>query len=129
MGAIIKPLDVRSEKEARLNLYFDSGSPFTFVKLDSAMKLGNVFQLRTSLSFSGIGEGEFQATHMIHLEVKLLDIWCRHLAYVVPDGTLAPWEDILVGQDFMQRYRIKLDMEKEELILDRNALLRAQKIY
>jgi len=128
MGAIAKPLDVRSESEVMLNLYFDSGSPSTFIKLSAAAKLGNVFKLRNPLSFSATGEREFQATHIIHLEVRLLDIWCKHLAYVVPDKTLAPEEDILVGHDFMQRYRIGLNLEAEEIVLDRNALLRAQKV-
>lgn len=33
-----------------------------------------------------------------------------------------PWEDILVGQDFIQRCPIGLGMEKEESILDKERL-------
>ncbi len=128
MGAIVKLLEVKSEKEERLNLYFDSGSPFTFVKTDAARRLGGMLKLPRNVIFSGIGNGQFYASHLIHMEVKLLDIWCRHASYVIPNEVLEPGEDILIGHDFMQRYDIRLNLRERDIILDRDALLRAQKV-
>ncbi|MFQ6056424.1 MAG: aspartyl protease family protein [Methanosarcinales archaeon] len=128
MGDIIKLIKVKSERDVDLNLYFDSGSPFTFVGIEAANRLGGMHKLSTPVPFSGIGDRQFSATHIIHIEVKLLDIWCKHLAYVVPDEVIGSENDILIGHDFMQRYDIMLDPKARDIILDRTALLRAQMI-
>lgn len=129
MGDIIKSHKVRAESEALLNIYFDNGSPFTFIKLDVAERIGKPSRLSRHASFSGLGDGSFSSTHGLHLEVQLLDIWCKQFAYVVTASILPPGEYILLGHDFMQRYDIKLGTKKREVILNRDALLRAQKVY
>lgn len=126
MGDIIKTYKVKGINIKELNLYFDSGSPRTFIKLGTAKKLGGIMNLPSTVSFNGLGEGKFFSEYVAYIEVKLLGIWCGHLCFVVDDKVIE--DDLLVGHDFMQIYDIKLDLRRRAVILDKNALLRAQKI-
>lgn len=127
----IEKFEVRSQMVGEglpLSLYFDSGSPFTFIKYSVANQLGNIFKLPDAVPFLGLGDGQFFSTHMMHLEVELLEIWCRQFAYVVPDELLKEGEDMLIGHDFMQRYDIKLDTKERRVILDKTAILRGLRV-
>ena len=129
MGDIIKNFPVQSiaEIEVKLRVYFDSGSPFTFIKKQASMELQSpVLQLKRE--FGGMGDGKFHASGLMEIVVKLLDIWCPQTAYVVEDETLDEGYEILAGHDFTQRYDIKLDSQKRDIIVDKAALIRAQKI-
>ncbi len=129
MGDILKTYRVRSakgERPRKLRLYFDSGSPFTFVKRSACRGLANVLGLRIPQRFGGLGNGSFMATHVVNLEVELLGIWCRHLSFVVPDSVLTEDEDGLVGHDFMQQFDIHLALKRRDVVLNKAALKRAQ---
>lgn len=111
------------KEPVELALYFDNGSPYTFIKRVSALRVGRLVELAEPAPFGGLGGGNFQSKESIHLYVKLLDFWCRHWAYVVEDNILEEDYDILTGHDFMQRYGIKLlphqgDIEVNEVILN-----------
>lgn len=129
MGNVIKKLNVRSyetEKDKSLFLYFDSGSPYTFIKKSIALQFKEVLKLKVPKKFDGLGNGSFEGTHIMHLEIKLLEFWCSHYAYVVSDEILEEDEDLLVGHDFMQKFDIKLDLKKKDIILNKASLKRAQ---
>lgn len=130
MGEILKKIKVRSKltKELDLMLFFDSGSPYTIAKKSAAKRLDGIMKLAKPKKFSGLGNGDFSSHYALDFEVKLLDFWCLHLCYVVDDDILEEDEDILIGHDFMQKFKIGLDFDKEDLILDKYALKRAQKI-
>ena len=125
MGDIIKSYPVRSrtgERSRRLKLYFDSGSPFTFIARPVCTSFKNLLAMPAPTTFGGLGAGRFQATHVLNMEVCLLGIWCRHLAYVVPDGVLESNYDVLVGHDFMQKFHVDLLPKRRDVRLDRAAL-------
>ena len=130
MGEILKKIKVRAkpEKELNLMLFFDSGSPHTYAKKSAAENLEGLMKLPVPVEFIGIGDGVFSANYALNIQVSLLDFWCLHLCYVVDDEILEANEDILIGHDFMQKFKIGLDFDKEDLILDENALKRAQKV-
>lgn len=130
MGEILKNLSVRTKPKIELGLmlFFDSGSPYTIAKKSTAEHLEGLMKLIQPREFSGLGNGAFTANYGLDFQVKLLDIWCLHFCYVVEDEILEENEDILIGHDFIQKFKIGLDFDKEDLILDRNALKRAQKI-
>jgi hypothetical protein len=131
MGDIVKGFPVRSyegDRAKRLRLYFDTGSPYTFVKRSACRGFAEVFGLAKSRSFSGLGNGRFHASHIMSLEVRLLSIWCRHYAYVVDDYVFEEDKDLLVGHDFMQKFNVRLDWERGDVLLNRASLRRAQKV-
>lgn len=131
MGDVIKTFPVRScegEKPRRLRLYFDTGSPYTFIKESACRGFVNILRLAKPVRFGGLGNGKFQASEFLHFEVRLLGIWCRHAAYVVPDEVLDERYDLLVGHDFMQKFDVNIASKKRDVILDRGALKMAQTV-
>lgn len=131
MGDIIKKYHVRSSVKERpklLRLYFDTGSPRTFLKYSIASHLQGIAELPEPKAFSGLGDGSFKATHIVSLEVKLLNMWVPHLCYVVPDEVLDPDYDILLGHDFMQIYDIHVRPKQSEVLIRKEALRMALKV-
>jgi hypothetical protein len=125
MGDIIQLFRVRSRPRGAgvpLRLYFDTGSPYTFVKQRVAGRLGNVARLEAPAPFGGLGNGRFQAKGVASLYICFLGVWCPHLAYVVPDAVLEPDYDILVGHDLMQRLNIRPLPREHRVLLDRASL-------
>lgn len=118
-----------SGKEAvKLILCFDSGSPRTFIKRSSALKVGELFELAEPERFGGLGGGDFQSKEIILLYVKLLEFWCSQLCYVVGDDVLEKHYDILAGHNFMQLYGIKLLPDIGDIEIDETRLSLAQRI-
>ncbi|MGQ9628616.1 MAG: hypothetical protein ACUVV0_17150 [Anaerolineae bacterium] len=118
-----------SGKEAvELVFCFDNGSPYTFIKRTSALRIGRLFELAEPAPFGGLGGGAFQSKEIIHLYVKLLEFWCRQVAYVIEDNVLERGYDILAGHDFMQSYGIKLLPHKGNIEIDELRLNLAQRI-
>lgn len=107
---------------------FDNGLPYTFIKRSSALRVGKLFELAEPAPFGGLGGGEFQCEEIIHLYVKLLEFWCRQVAYVVEDNILEKHYDLLAGHDFMQLYGIKLLPHKGDIEIDEVRLSLAQRI-
>jgi hypothetical protein len=127
----IRKYRVRSspkEKPKLLNLYFDTGSPRTFIKQSIALKMKDVAELTLPKIFHGLGNGEFAATHITSLEIQLLNMWVPHLCYVVPDDVLDPSYDILLGHDFMQIYDIHVKPKQREVVMTKEGLRMALKV-
>ena len=118
-----------SGKEAvELIFCFDTGSPYTFIKRSAALRVGKLFELLEPAPFSGLGGGNFQSKEIIHLYVKLLQFWCRQVAYIVEDNLLEKDYDILAGHNFMQSYGIKLLPHQGDIEIDEVRLSLAQRI-
>lgn len=129
---IIKNFEVSCYPSGRelveLALYFDSGSPYTFIKRSSALKVGKLLELVEPKPFGGLGDGSFISREIILLHIKLLEFWCSQLAYVVEYNVLEEDYDILTGHDFMQSYGIKLLPQQGDIEIDKGRLRMAQKI-
>ena len=129
---ILKEFEVSyypSGKEAVKPIFcFDNGSPFTFIKRSSALKVGKLFELVEPTPFGGLGGGEFQSREIIYMYVKLLEFWCRQVTHVVEDNILEEDYDVLVGHDFMQLYGIKLLPHEGDIEIDKVRLRLAQRI-
>jgi hypothetical protein len=116
------------KEPAELVLYFDSGSFYTFIKRSSALRVGRLFELMEPEPFGGLGDGSFSSKEIILLHIKLLEFWCRQVAYVVEDNVLEKDYDILVGHDFMQGYGIKLLPHQGDIEIDEARLNLAQRV-
>ena len=133
MGDVIREFPVRSgtrERSRPLKLYFDTGSPFTFVKRSVAHDFVNFSLLGRPVSFGGLGNGRFLARAVVHIEVKMLGYWCRHVAYVVEDETLGSRYDLLIGHDYMQRFdvTVRTRNRRRGVVLHREAIELAQSV-
>jgi len=129
MGEVVLQCAVKTAwnaKPRRISLFFDSGSAYTFLRHSEAKRLGHLLKLSASRPFLGMGDGHFASTHLVDLWLLLADVWCRHPTYVISDG--ATDVPLLVGHDFMQRFDIKLNLKTRQAIINRESLLRAQRI-
>lgn len=111
-----------------LVLCFDNGSPHTFIKRSSALRVGRLVELVEPEPFGGLGGGSFYSKEIILLHIKLLQFWCRQFAYVVEDGVLERGYDVLAGHGFMQGYGIRLLPHKGDIEIDEVRLRLAQRI-
>ncbi|MBI4546504.1 MAG: hypothetical protein HY707_00880 [Ignavibacteriae bacterium] len=131
MGDIIKTFRVRTRKKERgilLQFYFDTGLPRTFIRYSVASSMKGLAELPDPELFHGFGDGQFVATHIVNIEVNLLNLWVPHICYVVSDATLDPCYDILLGHDFMQIYDIQVKPKKKTVVIDKEALRMALKV-
>jgi hypothetical protein len=115
-------------KAVKLTFYFDSGSPHTFIHKSAGLKLGSLIPLPEEEVFSGLGDGSFKSSQILLMHIKLLDFWCRQIAYMVDEGVLEQTYDVLAGHDFMQAYGIKLHPEKGDIEIDKRRVSLSQKI-
>ncbi len=121
MGDIIQTFSVRTGNRGKgqdLRLYFDTGSPHTFIKESAAKGLGHLMRLAPPHPFGGLGNGRFYAAAVADLFICFLGTWCSHLTYVVPDDTFGAGYDMLVGHDLMQSLNIKPIPRKHCVELD-----------
>lgn len=131
VGDIVEEYVVRSspgEKSRTLRLYFDSGSPHTFVK-EVAVEGFPRIQFPVRKTFRGLGGGRFFSLAAVTIEIRFLEYWCGHYAYVIDDDLLSEEMDVLVGHDLMQKFKIQLDPKGRRTRLDEPTLKRANLVW
>ena len=129
---IIKEFEVSAypsgKDSKKVNIYFDSGAQYTFIKEETALKLGPTMKLPELVEFSGLGGGNFISDSIMFLNILLEEYWCKWLVYVVNSALFGPDYDILAGHDFMQEYGIELIPEKGIIKIDKTRLRLAQQV-
>ncbi|MBI4587596.1 MAG: retroviral-like aspartic protease [Candidatus Rokubacteria bacterium] len=106
-----------SRGEREVKALFDTGSSRCFVSVDLARSVGDVFPVAIPLEIE-TATAVTRAREAIHAAVWLDGHALQWVFYVVEDLT----ESAIVGADFLQIWKIKLDPEHEALILDPSAL-------
>jgi hypothetical protein len=129
---ILKDLPISAypsgKKSVKLTFYFDSSSPYTFIHKNAGERVGNLILLPEPEVFSRLGNVSFQSSEILLMHIKLLNFWCRQIAYVVDQDVLEPTYDILAGHDFMQLYGITLYPEKGDVEIDPRRVSLSQKV-
>lgn len=119
MGIIKKEMMVAGSKRERgCEVLFDTGASACFVREDVASELGQVVRAPFPLAFKLGNNTVMRAERMTLL---FLDIKGHHLPFhflVVPE---LPYE-VIVGANFLQDWKIKLDPLTEDFIIDEKAL-------
>lgn len=115
---LIKQLRVQGNKsKRRMNILFDSGASECFIRASLTRSLGYPTRLPQPKSVE-LGRGHLRVSEVIAADV-LLNGYRLHWYFVlVPQLT----EEVIIGADFFQRWKIKLDPEHERLIVDPKAL-------
>lgn len=119
MGLIEKGLLIwGSEARKRLQALFDGGASACFVREDVAREMGPILKAPFPLSFTLGNEETVTADKIavLYLQLRGHNLW--HTFLVVPK---LPYP-LIMGADFLQRWKIGLDPVTEELIVDEEAL-------
>ena len=118
MGLIYKQLRVQGDLgERELRALFDTGSSRCLIRMDIAHEIATVNKSPDKLRFqtaSGILETQEAITSTIWIDEHPL-LWFFIVAAELP-------EELILGADFFQVWKIRLDPENEEIILDPSAL-------
>lgn len=116
MGLIIKEYNVTGTRHSdTVRTLYDTGAGLSLVRRDIAEILGEAHNRPTPMRFMmADGQEGSSASQTIDLDIDIDGTTLRHTFYVMDD--LA--EEIIIGADLMQTWKISLDMEKEEVAID-----------
>jgi predicted aspartyl protease len=116
---LVRPLDFRGDKgKAELKALFDSGSTYSCLSPEIANKLSTTLKLPDPIEVETADKG-----HFIRIEDRVtLDFYLNNLRltdeFMVVPGLA---EEAIIGATTMQKWRIKLDFEHDEIIIDPRA--------
>ena len=120
MGMIVKDYTVAGARGSdTVRVLYDTGSSSSFIRRDIAERLGAVVRTMRPTTFTLADE---HVTLTVDQEVELyIDVNGDALRYhfFVADGLA---EELVIGADMMQRFKISLDMDNESVSVDPRAL-------
>ena len=119
MGIIKKQVKVAGSKSERdCEVLFDSGASACFVREDVARQLGQLVKAPYPLAFRLGNNTVMTADRTIDL---FLDMKGHKLSFYFLVVAELPYE-VIVGANFFQNWKIKLDPITEDFIIDEEAL-------
>ena len=116
MGLIIKEHTVTgTRRNDTVRMLYDTGAGISCIRRDIAEVLGETHTRPTPMRFMMFdGQEGASASETIDLDIDIDGTILRHSFYVMDD--LA--EEIIIGADIMQTWKISLDMENETVSID-----------
>lgn len=118
MGLIYKIIKVSGNKGSKeVKALFDSGASESFIRADLAKELSSPTRLPNPKTFE-MGRGTLKVARAMIGDVQLNGVALFATLLVVPNLT----EELILGADFFQRWKIRLNPENKEVILDQDAL-------
>ena len=120
MGLIIKPTSITGDKgNTTVQALFDTGAYSSFLRRDIAQRVGTIVATPTAIKFTmADGRGTLEVGDVITLDIVIGDVTVFFTVYVVDE--LA--EEMIIGADMLQRWKIRLDPEQEQISVDPQAL-------
>ena len=120
MGMIVKNYTVTGDLDSgTVRVLYDTGAGSSFVRRDVAESLGNIVRTLLPMTFT-MADG--RGTLTVDQDVALyIDVDGTPLMYrfFVMDGLA---EELIIGADMMQRFKISLDLDNESVTIDARAL-------
>ena len=116
MAVIQKELElVGSKARRRVKTLFDSGATYSCVKKDLARELEILIPLAEPLVFETAEQGKtLEAREAVRLDFYIDGYRFSDEFMVLPGLS----EEVIIGAKTTQAWRLKLDFEKEEVIID-----------
>ena len=120
MGLIVKDYTVSGNRSsAVVRVLYDTGAGASFVRRDIAENLGDSGPVASPIRFTMTdGQEAFTVGQFIVLDVDV-DGTPLQYTYYVADGLA---EELIIGADMMQRWKISLDLDNESVSIDPRAL-------
>lgn len=120
MGLIIGEYTVTGNRGTdTVRVLYDTGASASLVRRDIAQPLGDFAVSPISMEFMmANGQGTFTVDQVITLAIDVEGTPLVYTFYIADD--LA--EELVIGADMMQRFKITLDLEGEAVSIDPRAL-------
>ena len=119
MGLIIKPTVIAGDKgNETVQGLFDSGASASFLRKDIAERIGTASATPAAINFTlADGSGTLQVRETVNLNITINEVTVYFSVLVAEDLS----EEMIIGADMMQRWKIRLDPELEEVDIDPRA--------
>ncbi|MBI2460916.1 MAG: retroviral-like aspartic protease family protein [Candidatus Rokubacteria bacterium] len=118
MGLIYRVTHLRGDRGAReVKALFDTGASQCFVRRDIAQVVATPGRAPFSLAFE-TATGRVETDQVIFAAVAIDSHELFWTFMVIPELT----EELILGADFFQRWKIRLDPEQESVSMDPGAL-------
>lgn len=116
MGIIIKPVEVIGDRgRATVQALFDTGASASFIRREMAERIAAPGRLLSPRIFSlGDGKAILQAQEVMTVDIVIEGVNIFHTLLIVDELG----EEMIVGSDLLQRWKIRLDPEREEVCID-----------
>ncbi|MEW6102304.1 MAG: retropepsin-like aspartic protease [bacterium] len=116
MGLIVEHLKVEGDKgKGEVTCLFDTGSSETLMREDIAERISTLINLPQPLYLKmADGEGVIEAKKCMPLSIAINGCVIRDDVIVVSKLD----DEMIIGTGTMQKYRIKLDLENEKVLID-----------
>jgi len=117
MGLIIKPVQVIGDKgRITVQALFDTGASASFIRREKVQNVATISKWPKPWVFVlGDGKNTIQAQDVVNVDITLKEVTVYHSLIVVDEIG----EDMIVGADMLQRWKIKLDPEREDVWIDK----------
>jgi len=116
MAVIAKELElVGSKGRAKVTGLFDSGATYSFIQKELAGRLATLEPLAQALRFATAKEGEAVEVRERVVVDFFMDGYRFSDEFLVIEKLSEP---VLIGATTMQKWRFRLDLEREEVIID-----------
>jgi len=114
--AIKIPIQFKGSKvEEKLYALFDTGSTYSCIRQDLSEKLGLMDMLPEPMYFGTASENQYlKVENGMRLNFEVNDVMLSDEFMVVPRLS----EEAIIGVTTMQKWRIKLDLEHDTVIVD-----------
>ena len=122
MGEIIRDLQVMgNEGQAMVRACFDSGSPTCFIRRDVSEQIARPMIMPRPRRFQlADGDSGLEIQESVYLEVTIKGVtvfW----PFLVADRLS---DEMIIGVDMMQRWKIKLDFEADDVEISPDVIAR-----
>ena len=118
MGLIYKAIKVSGNKGTKdVKALFDTGASESFIRADIAKELSSPARLPNPKEFE-MGRGTLKVSRAMIGDIQLDGATLFTTLLIVPNLT----KELILGADFFQRWKIRLNPENEQVILDQDAL-------
>lgn len=118
MGLVYKQVKLTGPKASKeFTALMDTGASESFIRREEAQVIATPYKMPEPMTLE-LGKGELKADEAIFTYLDLDGVRLHWTFIVVPDLT----EQVIIGADFFQRWKIKLDPETERIIFDPKAL-------
>ncbi len=116
MGLIIKEVEIAGDKGTKkVNALFDSGASLSLARQSVIENVASEVQMPGGLTFQlGDGEGPLTTDRWVPLFIIVKGVKISDNVVIV--DKLA--EDLIIGAGTLQKWRIKLDLENDDVLID-----------
>ena len=116
MGLVRKRLKLMGSKgEVEVEALFDTGASYSCIRPELAERLAHVEPLRRPKELGTADENHsVRVTAAVRLDFELDGVVLSDEFMVVPNLR----REVIIGVSTMQKWRMKIDLEREELLLD-----------